>query len=105
MNQCKTRSKGAPLWRSALFACCLLLPAAALTLAPAANAHWTLTQTASISSSQAAETVRARFGGRVLNVDRREREGRVVYRVKILQDDGRLRTVLVDASSGRILNP
>lgn len=109
MIECKTPSKAgrlALLWRSTLLAGCLLLPAtAALTLAPPANAQWALAQAASISSSQAAEAVRARFGGRVLNVDRREREGRMVYRVKILQDDGRLRTVLVDANSGRILNP
>lgn len=93
------------LWRSLALAGWLLLPAAALTLTPPASAQWALTQAASISSSQAAEAVQSRFGGRVLNVDRRERDGRVVYRVKILQDNGRLRTILVDANSGRILNP
>jgi len=106
MTEPISRSKPGPLWRAMLLASCLLVPAATLTLTPQpAQAQWALTQAASVSSSQAAEAVRARFGGRVLNVDQRERNGQVVYRVKILQDNGRLRTVLVDANSGRILNP
>gem|GEM_PF-1189727 len=107
MTECKTPStfgRRTLVWRSLLLAGCLLLPAAALTLAPPAHAQWGLTQAASISSSQAAEAVQSRFGGRVLNVDRRERDGRAIYRVKVLQDNGRIRTVLVDANSGRILN-
>lgn len=57
-----------------------------------------------ISSSEAADTVEQRFGGRVLKVETSREGGGVVYRVKILQDDGRIRTVSVDAKSGRIVD-
>jgi len=41
-------------------------------------------------------------GGRVLAVDRTERNGRAAWRVKVLTPKGEVRLLLVDAASGRL---
>lgn len=58
---------------------------------------------ARFSPAQAAALVQKRVGGKVLKVDTLERGGRVIYRVKILQEDGRIRTLNVDGQSGKVL--
>lgn len=92
---------------------CALLTLAALALAPMAQANGVLNasggqpilaQSGGISSSDAADAVQQRFGGRVLKVETSREGSGTVYRVKILQDDGRIRTVSVDAQSGRIID-
>lgn len=60
-------------------------------------------QAAQISKDQAVDIVRSRFSGKVLGASKRSSGGRPVYHVKILTDDGRVRTVKVDGVSGRIL--
>jgi uncharacterized membrane protein YkoI len=42
-------------------------------------------------------------GGRVLAVDQAQREGRLVWRVKVLTPKGEVIVVLIDAASGRRL--
>lgn len=59
---------------------------------------------ARFSPAQAAALVQKQFGGKILKVDTFERGGRVIYRVKILQEDGRIRTLNVDGQSGKVLN-
>lgn len=54
-----------------------------------------------ISAEQAIRQVHHRFGGKLLACDYLAR--RQLYRVKILTDDGVMRTVFVDARSGRIV--
>jgi hypothetical protein len=44
-----------------------------------------------------------RIPGRALDARRAERDGRNVYRVKWLGEDGKVRDVTVDAESGKIL--
>ena len=44
-----------------------------------------------------------RIPGRALDARRVERDGRKVYRVKWLGEDGKVRDVTIDAESGRIL--
>lgn len=56
-----------------------------------------------ISASQAAAIVQEHYGGKVLKVQSTQKNGRVIYRVKILLDNGRVRNVGVDAQSGRLL--
>ncbi|WP_152521659.1 PepSY domain-containing protein [Marinimicrobium sp. LS-A18] len=56
-----------------------------------------------VSASRAAAIVQKRYGGKVLKVDTQNRGGRVVHRIKILQDNGRISTVMVDGQSGQIL--
>lgn len=55
-----------------------------------------------ISKDEAVEIVRARYPGRVISAKAEKRDGRRVYVVKVLSDEGRVRTVTVDAESGRI---
>ena len=56
---------------------------------------------ADIGPDQAAAIVRDQTGGRVLGVRAVERNGRVIYRVKVLKD-GHVRIYHVDGSFGNI---
>lgn len=47
--------------------------------------------------------VRGQVDGQVLDTQLQESGGRYVYRVKVLGNDGRVRVLMVDARSGRIL--
>ena len=44
-----------------------------------------------------------RFPGRALDAQTTEREGRPIYRIKWLGNDGKVRDITVDARSGQIL--
>jgi hypothetical protein len=55
-----------------------------------------------LTIEEAIERVEARFGGRVVRAETRERDGRRVHRLRLLSEDGRVRTVEVDAETGRI---
>jgi len=52
-----------------------------------------------VSLDQAVAKVRRTFGGRILKAETR---GNVHY-IKVVMDNGRVRTVRVDANTGRIL--
>lgn len=69
----------------------------------ASFSHFAQASTASISKSRAAALARSAHGGKVLNVERVESGGRVIYRVKLLLDGGRIRIVTVDGSSGKVV--
>ena len=58
---------------------------------------------ADIDRDAAAGIVQKASGGRVLSVDKVERDGRSVWRVKVLSASGEVKVVLVDAASGRTL--
>ena len=49
--------------------------------------------------SKAAAYATSNHGGKVLSVDKRNQEGRVVYRVKLLQDSGHIKIVTVDTEN------
>ncbi|MCC5867370.1 MAG: PepSY domain-containing protein [Gammaproteobacteria bacterium] len=55
-----------------------------------------------VSLDQAVRMVRERTGGRVLRAETRRQNGRSVHRIRVLSDDGRVRTYAVDAETGRI---
>jgi uncharacterized membrane protein YkoI len=55
-----------------------------------------------ISLAQATHMVRERTGGQVLRAETRRDKGRTVHRIRVLTEDGRVRTWHVDAESGRI---
>lgn len=55
-----------------------------------------------ISLSEAIRLVEQRSGGQVLRAEAREEKGRTVYRIRVITDDGRVRTWHVDAESGRV---
>ena len=56
-----------------------------------------------ISLSQATQIAQRQYPGRVVRAETVERSGRRIHEVRILGGDGRVRTIRVDASSGRIL--
>ncbi len=58
---------------------------------------------AEVSRDDATSLARQATGGRVLAVEKIERDGRPVWRVKVLTPQGEVRLVLIDAASGRTL--
>ncbi len=58
---------------------------------------------ADVSRDDAAAMAQQATGGRVLSVDQSQREGRLVWRVKLLTPRGVVIVVLIDAASGRRL--
>jgi uncharacterized membrane protein YkoI len=58
---------------------------------------------ADVSRDEAAATAQKSSGGRVLSADKTERDGRAVWRVKVLTPQGEVKLVLIDAASGRAL--
>ncbi len=58
---------------------------------------------ADVSRDDAATVAQQASGGRVLAVEKTERDGRPVWRVKVLTPQGEVRVVLIDAASGRTL--
>lgn len=62
---------------------------------------WALPAWADVSRDEAAATVQRASGGRVLTVEKAERDGRVVWRVKVLTPQGEVKVVLIDATTGR----
>lgn len=56
----------------------------------------------SVSQDQAAAIARHSTGGRVLAVNAQNRDGHVVYLVRVLLTDGRVVVVQVDGRSGQI---
>jgi uncharacterized membrane protein YkoI len=58
---------------------------------------------ATISETQAIQIALRSVPGKVLSASLQEQGERSYYRVKILSNDGRVRTVTVDAQNGRVL--
>jgi uncharacterized membrane protein YkoI len=58
---------------------------------------------ADVSRDDAATIAQQATGGRVLAIDQAQREGRPVWRVKLLTPQGEVIVVLIDAASGRTL--
>lgn len=56
-----------------------------------------------MSLDAAVAMVRARFGGKIIGASTTHQRGRTVHVIKLLSDEGRVRTVRVDAQTGRIL--
>jgi uncharacterized membrane protein YkoI len=55
-----------------------------------------------VSLAQATRMVRDQTGGQVLRAETKRDKGRTVHRIRVLTDDGRVRTWHVDAETGRI---
>jgi uncharacterized membrane protein YkoI len=54
-----------------------------------------------ISADEAAARVRQQYGGRILSVETRQRNGEVFYRIKVLTRKGVVRVVRINAGSRR----
>jgi len=83
------------LLKSAMKFCYSLFTVLLMALAPPA---W-----AEVSRDDATSLARQVTGGRVLAVEKIEREGRPVWRVKVLTAQGEVNVVLIDAATGRTL--
>ena len=55
-----------------------------------------------ISKDAAVAMVRERTGGKVVRADRREMDGQVTYRIRVVTADGRVREYRVDAITGEM---
>ncbi|UTF59791.1 PepSY domain-containing protein [Gilvimarinus sp. DA14] len=56
-----------------------------------------------ISAAQAGKIASKTFGGKVIDIKQVKIKNRLAYRVKLLQQSGRIHSVLIDAASGRPL--
>jgi len=60
-------------------------------------------QRGGVSLAQATAIATSRFQGRVVRAETVNQGGRVVHEIRILGDDGRVRTVRVDAETGAVI--
>src|SRR5262245_42564593 len=60
-------------------------------------------QRGGISLAQATAIAQSRYGGRVVRAETVMNGDRVVHEIRILGDDGRVRTVRIDAQTGAVL--
>lgn len=89
---------------AAAFAASFALSAPAALLAEPVYAHdLRIAQAAEkVSLAQATRMVQERTGGQVLRAETKRDKGRAVHRIRVLTEDGRVRTVHVDAETGRM---
>jgi hypothetical protein len=76
---------------------------AAEPLAPAQRDQLFPTQRGGVSLPQATSMALARYPGRVVKADTIQLGDRLVHEIRILGDDGRVRTVRIDAQTGSFL--
>lgn len=57
-----------------------------------------------LSINDAASRAQNRFGGQVISISPAEQDGRRGYRVKILLDSGRVKTLFVESRTGDVID-
>jgi uncharacterized membrane protein YkoI len=62
-----------------------------------------IAQRGSLSLSQATAIAQSRFQGRVVRAETVQQGNRIVYEIRILGNDGRVRTVRIDAETGAVM--
>jgi len=62
------------------------------------------TQRGGVSLTQATAMAQGRYHGKVVRANTYMQGDRQIHEIRILGDDGRVRTVLIDAQSGAFLN-
>jgi uncharacterized membrane protein YkoI len=72
-------------------------------LAPAQRDLLVPTQRGGVSLAQATSMAQGRYQGRVVRAETVQMGDRLVYEIRILGDDGRVRTVRIDAQTGSFL--
>ncbi|HEU4616653.1 MAG TPA: PepSY domain-containing protein [Gammaproteobacteria bacterium] len=76
-------------------------PADPIASAPAPSEH--TVQRGGVSLSQATAMAQRRYPGRVVRAETVMQGGRTVHEIRILGEDGRVRTVRIDAQTGQFL--
>ncbi len=79
------------------------LPLAGAIVPSAWAAPIQVAQASSVGKSAAAEAARSAYGGKVLKIEEVKKGNKTLYRVRLLLDDGRVKTVTVDGSSGKVV--
>lgn len=62
-----------------------------------------IAQRGSLSLSQATAIAQSRFQGRIVRAETTQQGNRIVYEIRILGNDGRVRTVRIDAETGAVM--
>jgi uncharacterized membrane protein YkoI len=62
-----------------------------------------IAQRGRLSLSQATAIAQSRFQGRVVRAEAVQQGNRVIYEIRILGNDGRVRTVRVDSETGAVM--
>ena len=105
-NATSQRRHRRPLHRGAVAAllCAVFVVGGAITpVTPARAEILQLAQASNgISLAEATRMVRDRTDGQVLRAETKRDKGRTVHRIRVLTEDGRVRTWHVDADTGRI---
>ncbi len=57
---------------------------------------------ADVSRDDAAAIAQRQTGGRVLSVERAERDGQAVWRVKVVTGQGEVKVIFIDVNTGRV---
>jgi uncharacterized membrane protein YkoI len=76
-------------------------PAISAESAPVQNAMRMLAQGGGMTLDQAVEQVRRQYNGRIVSAETRVSGNREIHYIKVLQDDGKVKTVTVP---GRVLS-
>lgn len=71
--------------------------------APQPYIQATVTSQCAISAAKAGKIASKLYGGKVIDVKQVNAKGRTAFRVKLLQPNGRIHSVLIDANSGQPL--
>lgn len=59
-------------------------------------------QSQKLNKAEAAQLAQQKVGGKILKIQRSQKQGRSGYSIKLLQDSGHVKQVWVDSSSGKI---
>jgi uncharacterized membrane protein YkoI len=62
-----------------------------------------MAQRGRLSLAQASAMAQSRYQGRIVRAETIEQGGRVIHVIRILGDDGRVRTVRIDAETGAMM--
>jgi hypothetical protein len=101
--RCRHRRRPARGAVPALLCAALMLAGTALPPGPAAAEPQRVAQASNgISLAEATRMVRERTDGQVLRAETKREKGRMVHRIRVLSEDGRVRNWHVDAETGRI---
>lgn len=90
-----------PVTRRHVAGACLAIVAALSVHASRAPAQEPLVREG-MSEDAAVALVREQTDGKVVRVDRKTEGGKLVYRIRVLSPDGRLREYRVDAATGAL---
>lgn len=106
-NTTTRRRPGRSIGLAAAFLCALALGVPSVVqvaqAAPARPVELRLAQASEqVSLAEATRRVQQSTGGQVLRAETKRDKGRVVHRIRVLTEDGRVRTVHVDAETGRM---